>query len=151
MARLTRPSRRRGAMTVEFALCVNFGLLPFYFGIIDWSWYLWRAMFVQSALRDAALTGASVDMDAGTCPGVMAESELDDRLSTAGFGGATITSVLTDGVAYGVGWVSNIDQMTVTVSVPFSPIIGILPIPDAMGGTMTVPLEDQRGSTDCGV
>lgn len=142
--RRLRPSRRRGAMAVEFALCLWLGLIPVVFAIIDWSWYLFQAMTVQSMFHRAAQVGGAVDMSLGTCPGDQAEATLGDALSAWNLTGATLSSSVQT-YTFGVGGTTDIQELTLTVSLPFAPLIGLFSlVPDTIAYSITVPLEDQR-------
>lgn len=133
---------RRAAVAVEFALCLAIGLMPVLFGIFDWSWYLYRAMTVQSMFHKALRAGSSVDFTTGSCPRDVAESTFSDLLATEGFSGATISSEISV-YSYGGGGTTNVNQMLFTYSVPFTPIVGFVYTPPAMAGSLMVALEDQ--------
>lgn len=137
-------SPRRGAFTVEFALCVSLGLLPVVFGIIDWSWYFFQQMTVQAMFYEAAHAGAAVDVSLA-CPGDKAETTLSDSLDAWNLSGAEISSSI-DSYEFGIGGTTDLWEMSLALSVPFTPLIGwpISP-PSTLGfPAYTVPLEDQE-------
>lgn len=140
-------SARRGSTTIEFALVLNTFVVFIMGSIFDWSWYFWQASLVQTALWEAAHQGAAVDINL-SCPNTVAESKVDAMLSSHGITGATINSEL-DGVDYGVGPPTTIYQLTLDVRVDFQPILGLVYTPSSMGGTVTVPLEQQTGLGSC--
>lgn len=137
---------RRGAVAVEFALVMVIGFLPLLFAIIDWSLYFFQATLVQTELWNAARLGVSYDHTAdGVCPTDRAEDALADALTAWGIGGATITSVASGETYYGAEPPQQLEQLTLTVVIPFSPILGLAPTPDNLGGSVTVPFEIQVG------
>ena len=143
LSRTRRSLGKRGAMTIEFALIVSFGFLPIVFAIFDWSWYFWQASLVQTALWQAAREGASVDLTL-ECPNNVAETRLDAMLSSYQINGASIGSEL-QSFDYGIGPPTTIDQLQLSVSVDFTPILGLVYVPENMAGVLTVPLEQQTG------
>lgn len=147
MSRALKRGRRTGAMTIEFALIMVMGFMPIVYAMFDWTWYFWQASLVQTALWEAAHEGAAVDM-ALDCPDSSAENKLNDMLSAYNISGAVIDSAL-DTDTYGIGTPQSIDQLTLSVTVEFSPILGLVPVPANLGGTVTVPLEQQTGYGGC--
>jgi len=135
---------RRGAAAVEFALIMFFGFIPVLFGLIDWSWYFLQATLVQTALGNAARVGASYDQSLdGICPNDRAETYLSDTLDSYGISGAVISSSVSGETYYGASPPQQLFQMTLSVTIPFSPILGLLKSPDNLGGSVTVPFEVQ--------
>lgn len=141
-----RPRRaRRGAAAIEFALVMVLGFIPVLFTLIDWSWYFLQATIVQTELWNAARVGVSYDQTVdGVCPDDRAEAWLDDALDRFNISGATISSSVDGSTYYGASPPQQIVQLTLTVTVPFSAIIGLSYTPDTMGGTVTMPFEVQQ-------
>lgn len=144
-AGMRRRTRRSGAVAVEFALVMVMGFLPMLFAIIDWSIYFFQATVVQTELWSAARLAVSYDHSVdGVCPNERAETALTDALNGWNFSGASIEAN-TGSDTYGEDPPQLIEQLTVTVTVPFTPILGLVPVPATMGGSATVPLEVQVG------
>lgn len=140
-----RSSRRAGAVAIEFALVMVLGFVPLLFAFMDWSMYLFQATVVQTELWHAARLGVSYDHGSdGVCPTERAETALSEALSGWNLASPTITVTATSDM-YGEDPPESIEQLEITVSVPFSPIIGLSGVPDTMGGTATVPFEVQVG------
>lgn len=136
-------SARRGATAIEFSLVMALGFVPFMFAIIEWSWYFFQATLVNNALQNAARVGVSYDHTAdGVCPTDRAETALSEALSGWNFSGVDITSTTTSDM-YGEDPPQSVEQLTLTVSVPYEPIIVRWWAPSTMGGTVTVPFEVQ--------
>lgn len=141
-------SRRAGALTIEFALIMVMGFVPIVLALFEWSWFFLQASLVQTAVWEAAHQGAAVDM-ALTCPDATAEAKVDEILSNYGISGAAIDSEL-QSVDYGVGPPTTIDQLHLTVTVPYPAIFnGVVYVPSSMGADVTVPLEQQTGYGGC--
>jgi Flp pilus assembly protein TadG len=98
--------RRRGAMTVEFALCAPI-LFAVIFSIIEFS----RAMQLQHSVRQAAFEGAraGVPMDAATSDVTTAATNIANAV---GISSPTIT-IVPNPIAY--------SSQTVTVTVSTTP------------------------------
>lgn len=135
--------RASGSATIEFAMVMLLGLLPLMFTIMDYSFYFFQATLVQSSLWNAAREGASYDASVvGDCPTAKAEEKLNDLLSGLNLADLSIDSSIAQD-NYGSGPVVAIWQMTVQVSATYTPIVGWMPMPESMGGAVTVPLEVQ--------
>lgn len=138
-----RRTRRSGAVAVEFALIMALGFFPMIFAIIDWSIYFFQASVVQTELWNAARLGVSYDHSVdGVCPSDRAETALTDALNGWNFSGASVEAT-TSSDTYGEDPPQVIEQLTISVTVPFTPILGLVPVPSTMGGSATVPLEVQ--------
>lgn len=119
---------RRGSAATEFAL-----LLPVVFGIVtitvDVGWYLWRHSDVLEAAREGARHGgAMIENVAGTA----APNELDietDAMNHAravlGAQGAPCNTGCTVTADARTDTLTGYRLLTVTVSYPYTPIVGI--------------------------
>lgn len=117
--------RRRGAAAVEFALVLPV-LLALIFGLIDWGWFLfYRVTYTMAAQRGVRLAaGAPMSRD----PVALAEQEARAWLLAYGADptGADIHAEL-------VGSGAD-EEIQVTVSRTYEPLIGLVPTPDLLFG-----------------
>ena len=126
MIRLRRA--RRGSAATEFAL-----LVPVVFGIltitVDMGWYLWRHADVVEAAREGARHGgAMIENPAGTAVPTEADIENDAVAHTRavlGAQGAPCESGCTVAADTHVDAGSGYRLLTVSVTYPYNPIIGV--------------------------
>ncbi len=117
----TTPHRRRGNVAT---------------GIIDYGWYLNRASQVVVVTRDATRHGVTYADDVGSTPVAVAEQRVRDALEDAGLPcGADCA------VSASLGAVGDVPSMSVSVSAPYSPITGLIPMPAAIKVRLTMALE----------
>jgi uncharacterized membrane protein len=127
--------RTRAAVTVEFALTLPV-LLMLLAGVLDYGWYFFVQVGVQSAAADAVRMG--VDADGGVDPGTLAESAASDVLEDAGLpclGACTITGATASESGYRL--------LRVVVDRPFVPLVGLVPSPAANHAACAMLLEQQ--------
>ncbi len=126
---------RRGNVAIEFALVVPL-ILALTTAIIDYGWYLSRASRVVVATRDAARLGVTYASDPSSTPDVVAEQRARAALQGAGIDcGADCTIVAT------IGAVDGVPSLSVVVAAPFTPLTGLVPVPDHMKVGLTMALE----------
>ena len=117
---MTRTHPRRGAYTMEFALVTPVLLLSL-FGVLDWSWYMYRRVPVELAAERGARVAAGVRSAAD--PAGTAEDAAHAWLDRYGMDeGSTVTAILT---TEGGG-----NVVDVLVEVPSRPLVGLVGVPD---------------------
>ena len=125
---------RRGGSLVEFALCLPL-VIVILTGVLDWGFYFSTWHEVQTAAREATRAGASTDVDDGPEDAATARAKewlADANISTDGARvDATINGAAPDLV------------LAVSLDVPFTPFVGLVPTPDDASGAMTMRLERQ--------
>ncbi len=132
-----RPRGRRGNAAVEFALTLPL-LLAVVSAILDYGWYLTQSGSVMHAVREGARMGATIDQDDGP------EGEATDQTEAA-LRGLGITCEDGCSVEATLGEVAGLTSITVRAEVGFEPLMGIVPTPANLLGSMTMALEDQEG------
>jgi Flp pilus assembly protein TadG len=112
--------REEGNALVEFGLLLPF-LLILLLGIIDWG----HVHFARLTITNAAREGARVGVTRATPQVAEAEAEARAReyLVNSGIQGAEVRAAMHDTVQ---------DGLTVTVTLPFRPLIGFVPTPDTL-------------------
>jgi len=128
---------RRGSAAVEFALTVPV-LMVIIFGVLDYSWYIKQATDVVRATREGLRLGVGVSQDDG--PDAAAESQTEIVL--AGYG-LDCESGLDCEIEAVNTTVDGLDAVTLTVVVPYEPLVGMVPAPEQMRAEITMALEDQ--------
>ena len=129
------PARRRAAVTVEFALTLPV-LLMLLAGVLDYGWYFFVQVGVQSAAADAVRMG--VDAAGGVDPEALAEGAAGEVLADAGLpclGACTITGTIASEDGYRL--------LRVAVNRPFEPLVGLVPSPAANRAACAMLLEQQ--------
>ncbi len=136
--RRTATSGRRGASATEFALTLPV-LMLITSAIVDYGWYLGQSTNVMNAAREGLRVGVQVPFDGG--PDAEAEQWAETLLQGYGIGcGATVTCTITGTVTT----VESYDALMLSVAVPFSPLVGMVPIPETLHVELTMALEDQQ-------
>lgn len=130
-------SARRGTAAVEFALTVPV-LMFIIFGVLDYSWYIKQATDVVRATREGLRIGVTVSQADG--PDAAAASQVEIVL--AGYGLDCDNSLDCDIQATPTS-VDGLDSVTLAVTVPYEPLIGLVPTPAQMQAEITMALEDQ--------
>jgi Flp pilus assembly protein TadG len=126
---------RHGAVSVEFALTLPV-LLMLLAGVLDYGWYFFVQVGVQSAAADAVRMG--VDAAGGVDPGDLAETAAGDVMEDAGLpclGTCTITGTIAAETGYRL--------LRVVVDRPFEPLVGLVPSPAANHAACAMLLEQQ--------
>jgi Flp pilus assembly protein TadG len=123
---------RRGNTSVEFALIVPV-LLLLTFGIMDWVWYLVDYQAVMVATQAGVRTGSQTMLvdDPVAAAEEAAEVNLTASYPSGTPTGSTYEGVLVDG-----------DTVSLTVSVPFEPLVGFVFTPDTVSSTSQMRIED---------
>jgi len=132
---------RRGAAAIEFGLW----LLPIAIlisGIVDLGWYMSRYHLVQRATID------------GVRYGVRFSSEEDPNTDVQGSKQEPAAEFRTDQLLQGFGLSGTIDatfqanapydQLSVDTTVPFTPLVGIIPMPAEITASFLMMSETQR-------
>ena len=126
---------RRGAAAVEFALTLPV-VLVIATAILDYSWFLNRSADVLTAVREGTRHGATIEQDDD--PGAEAVTHTEAALNGYGFtcsGSCSVNAF--------VGEVDGMATVSVQATVPYEPIVGLVPTPENMGATLVMALEDQ--------
>ena len=126
-------SRRRGAVAVEFALVLPI-LLALLIGVLEWGRVLEREVALVQVVRDGALAAAR---SAHTLDHAgVARARITGGLPDAGFAAADADISVTPVVlACGAA-------LEVRVSLPFAPMVPLVPVPASLSSVTTVRLED---------
>ncbi|MCB9796658.1 MAG: pilus assembly protein [Alphaproteobacteria bacterium] len=123
--------RRGGASAIEFALGFPV-LMVLLFGVMDWSWQLTHQLTAVSAAQRGARIAAGVDAEDG--PEVIAKAEARAWLDAHAMDGGSATIDVTIAELAG----STGPVLTVTVSAPLEPLVGLLPMPGKVRGEASV-------------
>ncbi|HMV66599.1 MAG TPA: hypothetical protein PKA64_07090, partial [Myxococcota bacterium] len=109
--------------------------LGHFVGALEWGWYLRYEVAVTHVARDAARTGALVRADRD--PAGTAEARAWDALQETHLDPTTAELVgSVDGGPYG-------PVLTLTVSVPYAPLVGLVPTPARLSARHALLLEDR--------
>lgn len=133
MSRL--PRLRRGAAAVEFALTLPV-VIVVASAVLDYSWFLNRSADVLTAVREGTRHGATIEQDDD--PAAEAMTRTQTALTDYGFTCSGSCSVNAT-----VGDLDGMATVQVVASVPYEPIMGLVPTPENMGATLVMALEDQ--------
>jgi Flp pilus assembly protein TadG len=132
-------SARRGATALEFAL-----LLPVFcailFGVIEYGWVFYQQSNVVAATRDALRVAITLPQDTAPDPATAAFDEVRANLTNFGYTPEQLDAAIITGVYNGE---TPDETLTVTVTMPYQPIIGFVPAPQTINATMTMRLELQ--------
>lgn len=121
-----RRQRRAGSNALEFALVLPV-LMTLVTGIVDYSWYMFQKATVLSAVEAGSRSASLVPIASAPNEGFQVAATI---LQNEGFTGGTVTSDLLPGTFY----------LQVTASMPFSPLIGLIPTPANINSALTVRL-----------
>src|SRR5688572_20025363 len=122
---------RRGATALEFAL-----LLPVFcavlFGVIEYAWVFYQQANVVAATRDALRIAVTLPKTASPDPATQALDEVRAKLTTFGYSPEQLDAATIESEYVG----STPDEtLTVTVSMPYQPIIGLVTTPTSINAT----------------
>jgi Flp pilus assembly protein TadG len=141
---MTIPRRsRRGSQAVEFALVLPV-LLTLTAGIVDYGWYYSTELTVIHAVREGARAGAAAEEDDDAC--TIATNATVEALNASGFTSATAGNVdvaVVDAPTIGTGGLT----ITVTVSMPYNELWGLVTTPTNMIASMTMRMEEEDVAT----
>lgn len=129
--RASRMNSRSGAVALEFALAAPV-LLTLVSGIADYGWYLSRESEIVECVRDAARVGISADD--GEDPEAIAEARAAEALLVLGLDPDLATIDAQTSVDATLGET----VLTVTVTVPYTAPVGLLPAPAALASRVTM-------------
>jgi Flp pilus assembly protein TadG len=137
--RTHRPGRdrRNGGAAVEFAIVLPI-FLAVLFGMIDFGWYYYQRFSLTAAIRDGVRYG--VTMTTGSdLPWTTAKARAIIDLA----GGSVPTGSITWGPTIHTSGAVPTEVMTLTASMPFTPLVGFVPVPASLSSSMTMLLELQ--------
>jgi Flp pilus assembly protein TadG len=126
---MSKRSTRKGSTAVEFALVAPI-LLTLLTGIMDYSWYMSQRSAVVFATQDGAR--AAVMAGYYGAPVDVAKARVAAALTSSGITGTPTVDVT----------MSTIGQpVTVTTSVSFKKLVGLVPVPPMLIATTTMLLD----------
>ena len=136
---MRRFARRRGATALEFGL-----LLPVFcailFGVLEYAWVFYQQSNVVAATRDALRLAVTLPKTNVPEPVDAAFDEVRTKLTGFGYTPDQLDAATIEPVYNG----STPDEtLTVTVSMPYQPLIGLVATPTSINCTMTMRLELQ--------
>ena len=123
--------RRRGGVALEMALMLPI-LLLLLVGAVDWGWFLVQEAALVIVARDAAHAG-SLSQDA---PAATATARAEGALVAHNL---PLDDAEVDVQLRGETWGGAVD---VRVTAPFSPIVGLVPVPSHLSARTVMRLED---------
>ena len=134
-----RCSRRHGASALEFALTLPI-VMAVLAGILEYGWYLFQSSNVVHALRDGTRIGVTVPLADAEGPTTRAQAHARAVLDGLGVpcdddGGCLVSAM--------IGPSGDISTLTMTISVDYTPIVGMLPTPSQLHGTFTMMMQEQ--------
>ncbi len=120
---------RRGAAAIEFAFLV-IPVVVITTGVLDYGWFFYQ----QSAMMDAGRAAVRVASMTATenDPEGVAKAELEDLLD----GMAISTTELE--IEFGMTASGDANVITLTASVPYEPLLGLLPPPDFLNARVSM-------------
>lgn len=127
-------SRRRANSAIEVALTLPL-FLTLLAGVLEWGLVLPRQALVEHCARDAARAGALTE--SADAPAAAAAARARQRLAESGLDpdSATIDATV---ISSAVG-----DLISVEISLPYPPLLGLVPTGATLEGTGRMRLEDQ--------
>lgn len=130
---------RRGAAAIEFALCFPI-FIAILFGILEYGWIFYEQANVIAAVRSGVRFGVTQDPDTDTT--YLTDAEETVRTSLAGLGirpsdltNATITASTSAST-------SATNLLTVQCRIPYTPVVGLVPVPTQISYSMTMLMEN---------
>ena len=114
---------RRGVAAVELALTLPI-VVMLTSAVIDYGLFLRSLATVNNAVREGARAGVRVPAGADPSPETIALVNVQRVLVDAGF--VDRAAAHTDAVLLPVG---DTTSLVITVSIPFTPVVGLLPTP----------------------
>ncbi len=121
---------RRGSQAVEFALTLPV-LVTMLLALVDYGWFFLRQAMVVNTVRESMRFGAMQTPDVGDLPG-------DCSPCTSGAADAIVTSLATYGIVVDASQVTptiiaveGTCALSLTPTIPFDPMTGFVPTPDA--------------------
>ena len=133
----SRRTGRRGNAAVEFAMTLPL-LLLIVSAILDYGWYLSQAANVMHSVREGARYGATLAQDDSPDSGAVDQTEAALRALGIDCGGLATCSVNAS-----IGFTGGLNSLEVQAEIAYVPLMGIVPTPSVVQGSMTMALEDQ--------
>ena len=131
--------RRRGASALEFALTLPIVMVVLT-GILEYGWYLFQLSNVVHALRDGTRIGVTVPLEDDEGPIMRAESHARAVLDGLGVPCTESGGCL---VRANIAVTGDVDIMTMSIEVDYTPIVGLLPTPALLHGDFTMMMQAQ--------
>jgi hypothetical protein len=128
---------RRGNAAVEFAMTLPL-LLLIVSAILDYGWYLTQAANVMHSVREGARYGVTLSQEDGPDAGAVDQTEAALRALGIDCGGLATCSVNAT-----LGFTGGLNSLEVQAEIVYVPLMGIVPTPSVLQGSMTMALEDQ--------
>ena len=139
-----RRDRQRGGAAVEFALIMPL-FLAILFGIIDYGWYFYQRYALVAAVRDGVRYGV-------TFPAASAQSNAKlQAIADLQVAGSPINYLnvtwgpTSPGTSTLTAPAPAMTVMTLSASMPFKPLAGLVPVPATVRYQFTMLLEQQAG------
>lgn len=126
---------RRGGVLVESALVFPI-LATLLCGILDWGWYFFLTSKVLDATKDASRVAAAAS--AGEDPRTLAETQARAILEDVGI--LRWASPTVEGT---VGSTGGLRTLKLSLTLPFEPLVGLVPTPADIRAERTIMLEKQ--------
>lgn len=134
--------RRSGASAIEFALSLPI-FLSIVFSIIEYGWVFFQESNVIASVRQGVRYAVTLQRE-GSC---IAANEATDRVRTTllgvGYSSSQVASASITQSCQGTGTADDPYTLRVSADVPYTPIIGLVPVPEYIHADMTMMLEDQ--------
>lgn len=135
---MRRPSSRRGASAIEFALTLPVVIVIFS-AIIEYGWVFFHQSAALGAVRDGVRLGVTYAPDDG--PEAAAENRTRAVLSGYGLDCSDTLSCVVTAVVVDDG--VNYATLTVQVQRAYEPMFALMPTPSNINAQMTMVLETQ--------
>ena len=116
--------QRRGASALEFALSVTV-LLTLMVGIINWAWYLYLLVTLQTAAWEGARLGAGVSTSG--FPTTVAEDRVNEVVAAQGLDQYLVVTVHGTLAQQMSG-----PELVVDLTAPFTPPLDFFPMPNQL-------------------
>lgn len=129
-----RLAGRRGAAAIEFALVLPI-LMALVSAVLEYGWLFYQQANLSAAAREGARIG-SMTMQAAD-PGAFAVARVRAAMTTMNLPGSTAT------VTTAQSGTTPAEILTVTVTMTYTPLIGLVPTPGTLTSQMSMLLEDQ--------
>ena len=124
-ARLPSSSRRRrGSNVIEFALLVPI-FITMAGSFVDYGMFLSQQVQISNAVREGARAGSVAEAGHAAA----AVTTIDRVLAASGIDGASTTTSLVD------------DVLTLTITVPYTPVLGLVPTPTSHTETLATRIQ----------
>ena len=127
---------RRGAAAIETALILPV-LLALFGGTVDTAWFLYQRNALvdaaQAAARAGAVTGSQVEFATD------ASAAAASRLSAEGIDPSAVTVTAEQSTG-------STTMITVTLTMPFAPVVGLVPLPESLSASASAHYENTSAS-----